>query len=143
MDDYLPVSQQLSILFEAVKKDDGQSYTLVEVSQASDVSVPTLSQLRHGKITNPQLNTVRAICHFFNVPIRYFNTKSVDECYAILNSKREDEDNKPGLHQIAYMAAILSPESQRDLMTIIQWAQAAERDYLAGKDLPVPPHLGN
>ena len=54
-------------------------------------NLPALSQLRTGKIKNPQLHTLREICRFFHVPLRYFETTSVEECYAILAGKQEDE----------------------------------------------------
>src|SRR5690606_35122804 len=126
--------------FETVKKPDGQPYTMLEVSQVIGVSPPTLSQLRNGKITNPQLNTLRAICRFFNVPLHYFDTRSTEECYAILAKGRSDDDIE-GINYIAHMAAALSPEGQRDLLTVIQWAHAAEQQLLAGENLPPLPRL--
>ena len=69
MSDYLPVSDQLNLLFEAVLHADGRPYTLQEVSAATGISPGTLSQLRNGQSTNPQLNTLRALGHFFRVPL--------------------------------------------------------------------------
>jgi transcriptional regulator with XRE-family HTH domain len=138
--EYLPLAEQLRILFESSKKPDGTTYTMLEVSKAMDVSLPTLSQLRNGKITNPQLNTLRAICRFFNIPLRYFDTRSAEECYAILAEGRAG-NNIEGINYIAHMAASLTPEGQRDLLTVIKWAQAAEQQLMAGNNLPDFPHL--
>lgn len=140
MSEYLPLADQLRILFESFKKPDGTAYTMLEVSKATGVSLPTLSQLRNGKITNPQLNTLRAICRFFNIPLHYFDTHSAEECYAILAEGRKGNDIE-GINFIAHMAASLSPEVQRDLLNVIKWAQAAEQQLIAGNKLPALPHL--
>lgn len=140
MSDYLPLAEQFRILLENRRKPDGSAYTLQEVSKGTDVSLPTLSQLKNGRITNPQLNTLRAICRFFDVPLRYFDTRSAEECYAILAEGRSGNDIE-GINYIAHMAASLSPEGQRDLLTVIKWAQAAEQQIVAGNGLPELPHL--
>lgn len=141
MNDFLSLSEQLNILFEAVRHPEGRPFTMQEVSNAIDVSLPALSQLRTGKIKNPQLHTLREICRFFHVPLRYFETTSVEECYAILAGKQEDEGSP--INEIAFRAIRLSPESQRDILTIIRWVQAVEEQRKNGKDVPPLPSLEN
>ncbi|HEX2619338.1 MAG TPA: helix-turn-helix transcriptional regulator [Phototrophicaceae bacterium] len=144
MTDYLTVAEQLRILFDEIKPSDNRPYTLKDVSQATGISLPTLSQLRNGKITNPQLSTLRAICHFFRVPLTYFDTRDIQECYAIIAKRDQgDGDQGDGINFIANMAATLTPEGQRDLLTVIQWARAAEQQLQAGQDLPAIPRLNN
>ncbi len=65
MDDYLPLSEQIKILFYSVRHPDGRPFTLQEVSEASGVSLGTIGQMRSGKLKNPQLNTLRALAQFF------------------------------------------------------------------------------
>ncbi|MAU08405.1 MAG: hypothetical protein CL607_01170 [Anaerolineaceae bacterium] len=139
MNDFLNLSEQLNILFEAVRHPEGRPFTLQEVSDAVDVSLPALSQLRNGKIKNPQLHTLREICRFFSVPLRYFETKTVEECYAILAGKQEDEGSS--INEIAFRAIRLSPKAQQDILTIIRWVQAAEEQRKNGKDVPPLPSL--
>ena len=139
MDDYLPVSVQMNILFEAVSHSDERPFTLQEVSDATGISVGSLSQLRTGRIENPQLNTLREICRFFDVPLRYFETKSEEQCYAILTD-REDNDN-PELSEIAFRSTHLTESAQKDVLTIIKWVQAAEAQRKDGVALPPLPHL--
>ena len=137
-DDYLPVSQQIHILFDAIRHPDDRPYTLHEVSDAIDVSLATLSQLRSGKIRNPQLHTLREICRFFRVPLRYFETRSVEECYAIIAG--DEASSQPTHHEIAFRATRLTTHSQRDVLTIIKWVQAAEqqRQDTDSPDLSLP-----
>ncbi|GAB4531501.1 MAG: hypothetical protein OHK0046_52280 [Anaerolineae bacterium] len=142
MAEYLPLADQLNLLFETVKKPDQSTYTLKDVSEATGVSLPTLSQLRTGKSTNPQLSTLRALCQFFNVPLRYFDTTSVEECLAIIAEGRH-KDDPDHTNFIGIMASTLSPQGQRDLLTIIRWARLAEQQAANAPDEAPMPRLGD
>lgn len=139
MTDFLPVAKQLTILFEVVQHPAGRAYTLQEVSDEIDVSLPALSQLRAGKIKNPQLNTLREICRFFDVPLRYFETRSPEECYALLAEKRE-EPVVP-IHEISLRMTNLSRKGQRDLLLIMEWVELAEAAMKQNSELPPLPGL--
>lgn len=138
MSEYLPVAEQLNILFEVLTRPDGRPYTLKEVSDATGVSLATLSQMRNGKILNPQLNTLRDLCVHFNVPLQYFGTRSRDECYDIIQG---EQTPTKGINEIAFRAARLSEGAQRDILIIIEWMQMAEQAREKDKDLPPLPHL--
>ena len=75
MGEFLVVSDLLKILFEEVKHPSGRSYTMQEVSDGTGISLATISQMRTGKIKNPQLNTLRELCKFFKVPLRFFEVR--------------------------------------------------------------------
>lgn len=141
MADYLSVAQQIQILLDTVQHPSGRPYTMQEVSEAIDVSVATLSQLKTGKIKNPQLNTLREICRFFNVPLRYFETRTVDECYALLAAGQEPPP--PAINEIAFRATQLSPEGQRDVLKIMGWVEAAEAKRRKDNSPSAPPNLEN
>lgn len=139
MNDFLSVAEQLQLLFEAVHHPTGRAYTMQEVSNTIDVSLATLSQLRAGKIKNPQLHTLREIGRFFQVPLRFFETRSVEECYALLAEGKEE--TLTPINEIAFRATQLSPESQRDVLTIIHWVEAAEAQRQREGQLPPLPNL--
>lgn len=139
MNDFLSVAEQLQVLFENVRHPTGRVYTMQEVSDAIDVSLASLSQLRAGKIKNPQLHTLREIGRFFNVPLRYFETRSIEECYALLAEGLEESPSP--INEIAFRAMQLSPESQRDVLTIIRWVEAAEAQRQLEQELPPLPNL--
>ena len=141
MTDYLSVAEQLQILFEEVLHPENRPYTLQEVSQHIDVSLPTLSQLRSGRSKNPQLNTLRELCRFFKVPLRYFETHSREECYAVLAEK--DAGDSSALNEISFRATHLSHQAQQDILKVIQWVQAAERLRKEGVEIPPLPGLDN
>ena len=138
MEEYLPIAEQLNLLFDAVRHPSGRPYTLQEVSDGSGVSLATISHLRSGRIQNPQLSTLREIAHFFNVPLRFFDAQSREEGYEILAQGK----TKPApVSEIAFRASSLSPAAQRDLLTIIKWIQAAEQQRKAGLEVPPLPNL--
>lgn len=139
MDDYLPLAQQLNILFDEIKHPEGRAYTLHEVSEATRISPGTISQMRNSKITNPQLSTVRAIARFFKVPLRYFEARSVEECYTVLAEAAQVEESPP-LNEITFRALKLSPRARLELLTVLKWIQAAEKQYDEG-DFPILPNL--
>ncbi len=141
MTEYLSIAEQLQILFEEVRHPENRPYTLQEVSQHIDVSLPTLSQLRSGRSKNPQLNTLRELCRFFKVPLRFFETRSREECYAILAETVHDDAS--ALNEISFRATHLSPQAQQDILKVIQWVQAAERLRKQGVDIPPLPGLDN
>lgn len=123
--DELSLAQQITLLFDVRRHPTGRSYTMQEVCDATGISVAAISQMRNGKITNPQFNTVKSLCKFFNVPLRYFDTKTLEECYAIFN----EEDQPPTFenNEIAFRANSLSEEAQQDILKMIRWVQAAEK----------------
>lgn len=125
MADYLPLSVQVTILFDSLRREDGHPYTLQEVSEATGISLGTIGQIRSGKIGNPQLNTLRALCQFFHVPLRYFETKTSEECYALLVAQSTQE--KPALNEIAFRASGLSLDAQQDILALVKVFQEEEK----------------
>ena len=128
MNEYLPLSDQVKILFESVRHEDGTMFTLQEVSATTGISLGTIAQMRSGQNSNPQLNTLRALCQFFHVPLRYFETTTTDECYALL--ARPASSKQPALNEIAFRSSGLPPEAQQDILAMIKVFQEEERQRL-------------
>jgi transcriptional regulator with XRE-family HTH domain len=143
MTEFLPIAEQLRILLEAVLHPSGRPYKMQEISDATGISLATLSQVKAGKIKNPQLSTLRELCQFFHIPLRYFETTSIEACYALLQENQAEGDTQSGeISEIAFRAQNLSADAQRDILTIIKWVQAAERAYEEGRgDRPALPRL--
>lgn len=133
MDDYLPLSEQVKILFDSVRHPDGRPFTLQEVSDGSGVSLGTIGQIRSGKLNNPQLNTLRALAQFFGVPLRYFETGTREECYALLTDPSILE--KPALNEIAFRASGLPPQAQQDILSLIKVFQEEEKQRRESSEL--------
>ncbi len=141
MENYLPFADQMNILFDAVQHPDGRPYTLQEVSEATGISRGTLSQMRNGRITNPQLSTLRAIIKFFNVPLRYFETETAEQCYKLIHDTRDQQAEQRPLNEISLRAMKLTPNMQKDILTIIKWVLDAEAYRKQGLDAPPLPNL--
>jgi transcriptional regulator with XRE-family HTH domain len=124
VDNYLPLAEQIIILFDSVRHPEGRPFTLQEVSDATGVSLGTIAQMRSGKINNPQLNTLRTLAQFFRVPLRYFETGTREECYALLADPTVSE--KPALSEIAFRASGLSEQAQQDILSLIKVFQEEE-----------------
>lgn len=130
MTEYLPIADQINLLFEHILRPDNRPYTLKEVTESTGLNLASLSHMRTGKITNPQINTVRSLAEFFGVPLSYFATTSVDECFAII-SQRENPDEAPReVTEISFRARHLSEKARHDLLTIIQWITSFEAAQL-------------
>jgi transcriptional regulator with XRE-family HTH domain len=141
MSDFLSVADQLHVLLSTRTHPDGRTYTLQEVSEGTGVGAATISQMRTGRIKNPQLSTLRALCQFFDIPLRYFETCTVEECYAFLQSPQAADEQPAEISEIALRATHLSREAQQDILTIIKWVQAAEQNLSQNEGMPPLPRL--
>jgi transcriptional regulator with XRE-family HTH domain len=71
------LAQRLDKLFQSVRKPDGREYSHREVaetitSNGEPISHSYIGQLRAGDKDNPTLRHLRALAHFFGVPLDYF-----------------------------------------------------------------------
>lgn len=145
----MAVKDLLEFLFKHIHHPQGRPYSTTEVADATGLSYVTIYTLLQGRSKKPTLPTVQSLCDFFGVPLGFFECRSYDECYEVLKNKRNDENNEseggqnsPQLGEIIFRAQDLSPEGQQDLITLIKWVQAAERERKAGRDVPNLPISG-
>ncbi len=134
----LPLKDLINFLFEHVLHPEGRSYTTQEVTDHVRISHATINQLRTGRSKNPAMPTLQEICRFFDVPLTFFECTSYEECFAILAAPRTQA--APQAAEIAFRASRLSPEAQADLLRVILWVEAAERERKAGRETPQPPY---
>lgn len=134
----LQLKDLVNFLFDTVRQPNGEPYTLQEVAGELDISPATIHQLRTGRIKNPTLPTLKELGRFFNVPLNFFECETYDECHRVLGAA--GVAMSPGTAKIAFRASKLSPKSQQDLLKIIAWVEAAERERLTGRELPDFPY---
>jgi transcriptional regulator with XRE-family HTH domain len=133
--DPLPLKDLINFLFVHVQHPDGRPYITQEVADKVRISHATINQLRTGRNKNPSVPTLQEIAGFFNVPLSFFECSSEEECYAVLAGQRPED--LPGMiAEIAFRASGLTEHSQRDLLKIITWVEAAERERKAGREMP-------
>jgi transcriptional regulator with XRE-family HTH domain len=130
----LPLKDLVNFLFDTIRHPDGRPYTTQEVADKLSISPATINQMRTGRSRNPTLPTLREVCRFFDISMDFFQCRSYDECYALLTEDRTQDS--PQAAEIAFRASVLSPKSQEDILRIITWVEAAERERKAGRDVP-------
>lgn len=131
----LPLKDLINFLFEHVQHPDGRPYITQEVADKVRISHATINQLRTGRNKNPSVPTLQEIVGFFNVPLSFFECSTEEECYAVLAGQRPED--LPGMiAEIAFRASGLTAKSQRDILKIITWVEAAERERKAGREMP-------
>lgn len=131
----LPLKDLINFLFEHVQHPDGRPYITQEVADKVRISHATINQLRTGRNKNPSVPTLQEIAGFFNVPLSFFECSTEEECYAVLAGQRPED--LPGMiAEIAFRASGLTAKSQRDILKIITWVEAAERERKAGREMP-------
>jgi transcriptional regulator with XRE-family HTH domain len=131
----LPLKDLINFLFANVLHPDGRPYLTQEVAEHVRISNATINQLRTGRNKNPTVPTLQEIGRFFNVPLNYFDCKSQDECYEVLNASRSEHASGIAA-EIAFRATDLSPQGQEDILKMILYVQAAERERKAGREAP-------
>ncbi len=141
----IAVKDLLDFLFKHIHHPEGRSYTVTEVADATGLSYVTIYTLLQGRSKKPTLPTVQALSDFFGVPLSFFECKSYEECYSVLENVQDADEAQEALPanvelgEIIFRARELSPEAQHDLLTLVKWVQAAERQREAGKDVPEFP----
>jgi len=133
----MAIKDLINFLFDNIRHPDGRPYTSQEVSEQVRISHATINQLRTGRNKNPTLPTLQEICGFFDVPLSFFEASSFDDCLKILGGQRIEIS--PTVAHIALRASNLSAKSQEDVLTILDWVEAAERERSAGRDVPNLP----
>jgi transcriptional regulator with XRE-family HTH domain len=136
--DPLPLKDLINFLFANVLHPDGRPYLSQEVADQVRISHATINQLRTGRNKNPTLPTLQEICRFFNISMSFFECTSYDECYAVLSGQPPEELPGP-VAEIAFRARGLEPKAQEDVLKVILWVEAAERERKAGHETPQFP----
>ena len=139
MPNFLPVTEQLRILFSTRLHPNVRPYTMQEISDGTGISLASISAMKTGRIKNPQLNTLRALCTFFDLPLHYFQTRTPEECYSVL--QKGNAAAMTEISEIGLRIPNLSPEAQQDVLTVIRWIQAAERSANDNDAASSLPHL--
>lgn len=137
--DPLPLKNLVNFLFAHVLHPDGRPYLTQEVADEVRISHATINQMRTGRNKNPTLPTLQELARFFNVPLSFFECSSYEECFAVLSGQPAEELPGP-IAEIAFRATSLSPEAQQDILKIILWVEAAERERKAGRETPKFPY---
>ncbi|KAB2904692.1 MAG: helix-turn-helix domain-containing protein [Anaerolineae bacterium] len=122
------IAELVDLLFEVIRRPDGRMYTEKEVSEQGNITHKTLNHIRTGKTPNPGIATIREICRFFGVSLAYFESSTVEECYAFLKERKYPERPSNSANEILFRSLELSEEARKDILQVIRWVEAAERE---------------
>jgi transcriptional regulator with XRE-family HTH domain len=137
----LPLKDLVNFLFEHIQHPDGRPYLSQEVADQVQISHATINQLRTGRIKNPTLPTLKDLCQFFDVPLSFFECATYEDCYALLAQKRAPQGSQAS--EIAFRASQLSPQAQKQVLTVLHWVEIVEQARKAGHEMPEMPDLSD
>ncbi|MGW5789218.1 helix-turn-helix domain-containing protein [Saccharopolyspora sp. NPDC003752] len=117
--------EQLELLFDAVRREDGSVYSKREVAAAVGLSKTHLYNLINGE-REPSHATVKALAEFFGVQLDYFSDtergRELAQQYSLLAKFGEGK-----LRALARGAEKLSPEQLTSVIEYIEFQ--ASRDH--------------
>ena len=122
------IAELVNLLFEKIPRPDGHPYTEKEESESVNITHKTLNHIRTGKTSNPGIAAIREISRFFDVSLAFFDAASLDECYEFLNERKSVSPPSPSVGEIMFRSLDLSEESRKDILQVIRWVEAAERE---------------
>lgn len=125
------IADLVNLLFETIRRPDGRTYTEKEVSEHVNITQKTLNHIRTGRTPNPGISAIREISHFFGVSLDFFDVERLDDCYAFLNERKGQAERSPSVEGILLRAVNLSDEAQQDVLRVISWVEAMERERRA------------
>lgn len=131
----LPLKDLINFLFEHVHRPDGRVYVTQDVADNVRISHATINHLRTGRNKNPTLPTLQEIARFFGVPLTFFECTSYEACFAVL-AGQDAEELPETVAEILFRASALSPKAQRDILKVVRWVEAAERQRKEGGGTP-------
>jgi transcriptional regulator with XRE-family HTH domain len=112
------VSDQIAVLLEYAMSA-GQETGLTEIARQTGITYQALANLVQGKVSNPRLNTLLALCEYFGISLDYFNCELETACreylYVHVASKQ------PLISEIEQASAPLSDKGQRNVLAIMDW----------------------
>lgn len=137
---------KLTALFEStVRTPTDERWTNTALAEAvTDLGVPTvqsyISQLRHGKRSNPSADLVGAIATVLGVPVGYFYddeevTLAEAEAMRTVSALRS-----AGVQSVAWRASGLSAEGLEQLQRMADYIRQAESLPPVTSDEPRPSH---
>jgi transcriptional regulator with XRE-family HTH domain len=125
------LAEKLQHLFASVKPAGRGEYSNHEVATAIEAAGgPTISatyiwQLRKGLRTNPTLNHLEALAHFFGVPTSYFlddaKAAEIDSQLELLAALRDSD-----VQAIALRASGVSSEGLKAIVAMLDHVRRAE-----------------
>lgn len=125
------LAELVNLLFEEIRRPDGKPFTEKEVSEQVLISHKALNHIRTGQTPNPGFLAIREISRFFGISLDFFAVKTRSECYRFLREQQPPSSTPAWVDEITFRSLELSESARQDLLRVIQWVEASERERKA------------
>ena len=137
----------LNLLIDNIPDDNGDKYSLSEISRQTGISVNALGHYRRGSHTNPTYDNIVMVMDFFEMPLAYLDcTNRVDAMKMITTIHPQEEEqeaasNLPSVRFRTLEGLSISDEALYQVKEILQWVFDREEALSKGDDEPPLPDL--
>ncbi|NJL92694.1 MAG: helix-turn-helix domain-containing protein [Anaerolineae bacterium] len=128
----MSITEQINILFDMHARQDGERYSMGDISEATGMSTGTISRLRSGDIENPSLFTLQKLCDYFAVQLAYFDCQTPEECRAYVLNHQSLRYRLPTLNYLLE-AEGLSKKDVRFVLEMVQYMKRAAQSPPLGE----------
>lgn len=141
----LSFSVLLNLLIDNIPDENGDKYSLSEISRQTGVSVNQLGHYRRGTHTNPTYENIVMIMDLFGMPLAYLDcTSRVDAMKMITEihpqeGSSEANSKLPSVRFRSPEGLNISDEALYQVKELLQWVFAREEALKKGDEEPPLP----
>lgn len=124
MSEMLAIGRQMQLLLEYTPEPNTRPSSIAALADVLGLTQQTLQNILHGRIDNPRLNTLKALCQFYGISLDYFDLQSEDQCRHYLAAKQL-KAAPPVIQQIDHETQTLTGKAQNNILSALEWMTAA------------------
>lgn len=135
----------LNLLIDNIPDEQGDKYSLSEISRQTGISVNALGHYRRGSHTNPTYDNIVTMMDFFGMPLAYLDcTNKVDAMKMITTIHPQEEDREaaselPSVRFRTPDGLSISDEALYQVKELLKWVFDREKALSRGDDEPSLP----
>ena len=96
----------------------------IGLARAIGLTQQTLQNILHQRIDNPRLNTLRALCVFYEISLDYFDLPTEETCHHYL-AAQQLKLAPSIIHQIDHETRGLTAKGHRNILAVLEWMNVA------------------
>ncbi|MEO1645199.1 MAG: helix-turn-helix transcriptional regulator [Chloroflexota bacterium] len=141
----LSFTDLLNLLIDNIPDEEGDKYSLAEISRQTGISVNQLGHYRRGTHSNPTLENVVTLLDLFEMPLAYLDcTNKVDAMKMITEHHTQGvaEDTSSEFPSVRFRnpeGLNISDRALHQVTELLQWVFAREEAIKKGEDEPPLP----
>jgi len=143
----LSFSILLNLLIDNIPDENGDKYSLSEISRHTGISANQLGHYRRGSHTNPTYENIVMIMDFFEMPLAYLDcTNRVDAMKMITTIHPQEGDGEeayklPSVRFRTPDGLSISDEALYQVKELLQWVFDREEALSNGDEEPPLPNF--